>query len=132
MTPLLAITAVLLVGSGLLKLRAADRLKLGIHLLSILELLVGLGIGVSLMAGGLTVAVGFRTLLGALTLVLASSVSLGVKLRVVRRRRNLSEGGLLQNRNVCQSCVAPSKLVRSLPHWPFLRSMSSTKRDLCS
>ena len=97
MTPLLAITAVLLVGSGLLKLRAADRLKLGIHLLSILELLVGLGIGVSLMAGGLTVAVGFRTLLGALTLVLASSVSLGVKLRVVRRRRNLSEGARLFN-----------------------------------
>lgn len=97
MTPLLAITAVLLVGSGLLKLRAAERAKLGIHLLSILELLVVLGIGASLMAGGLTVGVGFRTLLGALTLMLVSSVSLGMKLRAVRRRKNLSEGARLFN-----------------------------------
>jgi hypothetical protein len=97
MTPLLVITAVLLLGSGLLKLRAAERSKLGIHLLSILELMAGLGIGASLMGGGLSVEVGFRVLLGAVALVLVSSVSLGMTLKAVRRTRDLSEGARLFN-----------------------------------
>ena len=97
MTPLLAITAFLLIGSGLLKLRAAGRSKLGIHLPSILELVTGLGIGASLIGGRLSVEVGFRVLLGAVTLVLVSSVSLGRKLKALRRTRGLSEGARLFN-----------------------------------
>ncbi len=66
MTALLGIAAVLLVGSSLLKLRAAERAKLGLHFPSVLELLAGLGIGASMLGGGPNVDIAFRLALGAL------------------------------------------------------------------
>ncbi len=95
MTALLVISAVLLVGSSLLKLRAAERAKLGIHFPSVLELLAGLGIGASMLGGGPNVDVGFRLVLGAVALVLVSSVNMGMKLSARRRESDESEGGRL-------------------------------------
>ncbi len=95
MTALLGIAAVLLVGSSLLKLRAAERAKLGLHFPSILELLAGLGIGASMLGGGPNVDIAFRLALGAVTLVLVSSVSMVLKLSVRRREGDESEGARL-------------------------------------
>lgn len=60
MTALLGIAAVLLVGSSILKLRAAERAKLGLHFPSVLEQLAGLGIGASMLGGGPNVDIAFR------------------------------------------------------------------------
>ena len=95
MTALLVISAVLLVGSSLLKLRAAERAKIGLHVPSMLELLAGLGIAAWMVVGGPSVEVGFRLVLGAVVLVLVSSVHLGMKLSARQRERDGSEGARL-------------------------------------
>ena len=95
MTPLLIITGVLLVGSGIVKLRASERARLGIPLLSVAEAFAGLVLCSISFISPPSPEVGFRYVLGGLALLLASSGSLAAKLGRRRRELDDSEGARL-------------------------------------
>lgn len=92
MTPLLVLAGLLLVASGILKLRAAQRGKLGIPVLSLVEAFAGLALCFMSFANPPSVDVGFRLVLGAIALVLVSSGGMAMKLSAARRKRDDSEG----------------------------------------
>jgi NhaP-type Na+/H+ or K+/H+ antiporter len=95
-TLLLIVTAVLLLTSGVVKLRAAERAGLGLPVLPLLELLVGLLlVGVS-FASPLTPSQGLVAVVGSVALILFSSVRMWMQLRGLQRKRDLSESARLQ------------------------------------
>ncbi|HKJ00867.1 MAG TPA: hypothetical protein VJ997_00390, partial [Longimicrobiales bacterium] len=65
MTALLVATAVLLLTSGLVKLRAADRAGLGLPLFALLEILAALALGGASFLSTLTPAVGLSAVVGS-------------------------------------------------------------------
>lgn len=99
MTPfalLTVLTGLLLVGSGLVKLRAAARADLGIPVLSLLEAAVGLVYFILPFAAPLLApSTGVWFVVGGVGLVLASSVSMALRLRARRHERDSSEGARL-------------------------------------
>ncbi len=97
MIPLLVLTALLLAGSGAFKLRAAARADVGVHLISLVELLAGAALGLLIVAKSLTVGQGMWIAVGAVALIVVSSVHLGKRLSRKRRLRGLTEGRRLQN-----------------------------------
>ena len=82
----------MLVASGVVKLRAAERAKLGVPILSIVEAFAGLGLCVLVFMRPPDVDVGFRLVIGAIALVLASSGGMAMKLAGQRKQREDSEG----------------------------------------
>jgi hypothetical protein len=97
MTPLSVLTSLLLVLSGGFKLRAGARAGVGLHLLSLLELLAGAGLMMRVMGGGMTAEQGLGSAVGAVALIVVSSVHLGRRLGHKRRLRELTEGRRLEN-----------------------------------
>jgi hypothetical protein len=94
-TPLLAITAMLLLVSGLVKLRAVARVGLGIGILPLAEVLVGLALLALAIAGPPGAPVGLGAILLAVLLLLGSSFQVGTSLGRLRRARERSEGARL-------------------------------------
>ena len=78
-----------------MKIRAAQRAKFGLPLLSVVEVVAGLGLVGLLTASPPTVEAGFRYVVGAVVLVIASSVAMGARFRARRRERVESEGARL-------------------------------------
>lgn len=88
--PLLA--AVLLVVSGIVKLRAGRRAHLGGHLPSLLEAVLGAGLGLLVVSGRITPGAGLVLSIAAAVLAVASSVHLGRGLSAQRAFRGRTEG----------------------------------------
>jgi hypothetical protein len=97
MVPLLVITALLLLASGLVKVRAAARVEMGLPILALAEFLAGLAIlGVAFVVE-LTGVQGMLVLVGSVALVVVSSLQVGLEVRRRQRLRAASEGARLAN-----------------------------------
>jgi len=95
-TLLIIVTAVLLLASGIVKLRAGERAGMGLSFLSLVEVLVGLLlVGVSI-SNPLTPSQGLGAVVASVVLVLFSSLRMWVRLRDLQRKRDLSEGSRLE------------------------------------
>jgi len=97
MTALLVLTALLLVVSGVIKLRAGGRAEIGLHPLSLIELVAGVGLMVRVIAGSVTAGQGMGAAVGAVVLIVVSSLHLGRRLAHKRRLRDLTEGRRLES-----------------------------------
>lgn len=97
MIPLLAITAILQLASGLLKVRTAARVEMGVPILAVAELVAGVGIFIVLFIERLTAVHGLLIVVGSVVLVLVSSVQVGAEVRRRQRIRTASEGARLAN-----------------------------------
>jgi len=96
MIALLVSTSGLLIVSGLVKLKAAERVGLGIAILPLLELFAALGLGAMAVLGSLTPSGGLALVVGCVALMVVSSVQVGGAVRRQGRRRTLSEGARLR------------------------------------
>ena len=90
------VALVLLLTSGVVKLRAGERAGLKLPLLAILEVLAGFGLAGASFTSLITPAVGLGVVLGSVALVLVSSLHMGMQLKGAVRRRELSEGARLR------------------------------------
>ncbi len=97
MVPLLLITALLLLASGLVKVRAAARVEMGLPILALAELLACAGIVAVAFAVELTGVQGMLVLVGSVALVVVSSLQVGMEVRRRQRLRTASEGARLAN-----------------------------------
>ena len=95
-TPLLAITAVLLLISGIVKLRAVARVGMGVAILPLAEVGAGFALVALALVGPPTAPVGLGSILGGVLLLLGSSFQVGASLGRRRRARELSEGARLR------------------------------------
>ncbi len=93
---LVVLAALLLLASGLLKLHAAERVGLGLAVLPLVEVVAALGLLAVSVLRPLGVAAGLTAVVGSLTLLLASSLQVGIAMRQRRRSRELSEGARLR------------------------------------
>lgn len=96
MTLLLVAASGLLLLSGLVKLRAWSRVSRGVHLFPLLEIAAGLVMGAAVATGAPAPGLGLALVLGAVALVIASSLLLGTELRRMKRDRERSEGARLE------------------------------------
>lgn len=97
MIPLLVLSALLLLASGLVKVKAAARVEMGLPLLALLELLAGVGIFSVAFIQNFSARQGLFVVVGSVLLVLVSSVQVGVAIRRRQRLRSASEGARLAN-----------------------------------
>ena len=97
MTILLAVASFLLLISGVVKVKAAERVALGLPVLAVLELLVGIGIFSQIFIRDFTPGQGMGILVGSVALLLVSSVQVGMAVRRRQRLRTASEGSRLAN-----------------------------------
>ncbi len=95
MVPLLISTACLLLTSGLLTVRAAARVEMGLPILAVAELLAGLGIMGVAFSVELTAGQGMLVSVGSVLLVLVASLQVGLEVRRRNRLRTASEGARL-------------------------------------
>jgi hypothetical protein len=95
MTPLLYLTTALVLMSGLVKLKAWSRVGEGLHVLPLLETLLGVGLFGVVLVGPVGAGLGLWLVVGAVLLVVVSSVLMGLDIKRHRRRRELSEGARL-------------------------------------
>jgi len=95
MVPLLVLTSLLLLGSGLLEVRAAARVGMGVPVLALAGLLAGLAIFGVVFVKAFTAVQGLLILVGSVVLVLASSLQVGLEVRRRQRLRAASEGARL-------------------------------------
>lgn len=96
MTPLFLLSALLLLVSGLVKLRTGFRAELGLHLPSLVEVLAGLCLPVVAMGRTLSAGVGLATLVVAFLILVWASVHLAARLRRRNRFRERTEGRRLE------------------------------------
>jgi len=97
MTVLLVLASFLLLVSGVVKVKAAQRVELGIPLLPLVELVVGLGIFSQIFIRDFTAGQGLFILIGSVLLILGSSLQVGMAVRRRQRLRTASEGTRLAN-----------------------------------
>jgi len=95
-TPLLSITAVLLLVSGVVKLRAVTRVGVGIGILPLAEVVAAFVLlGLAVLARP-NATVGLWAIVGGVLLLLGSSFQVGASLGRRRRARERSEAARLQ------------------------------------
>lgn len=97
MAPLLVLTALLLLASGLVKVKAADRVQLGVPALALLELLAGVGLFSVAFIQSFTPRQGLLVLVASVALLVVSSLQVGSAIRRRHRIREASEGARLAN-----------------------------------
>jgi len=95
MVPLLVITSFLLLTAGLVEARAASRVGMGLPLLALADMIAGVGLLGTVFALDLTGRQGLAVLVGAVALILVSSVQVGAAVRRRQRIRTASEGARL-------------------------------------
>ena len=93
---LLVVTAILLLTSGIVKLRAADRAGLGLSLFALLEIFAGLILAGVSFTNPFTPSQGLGVVLSSVALVLGTSLHMWGQLKGVARKRDLSEGARLR------------------------------------
>lgn len=96
MTLLLVVTAILLLTSGVVMLRAADRAGLGLSLFALLEVLAGLILAGISFTNPFTPGQGLGVVLASVALVLGSALHMWGQLKGIQRKRDLSEGARLR------------------------------------
>lgn len=96
MTLLLVVTAILLLTSGVVMLRAADRAGLGLSPFALLEVFAGLILAGVSFTSPFTPEQGLGVVLASVALVLGSSLHMWGQLKGVQRKRDLSEGARLR------------------------------------
>lgn len=96
MTALLVLTAVLLLVAGMVKLRAAERVGLGVTVLPLVEILAALALGVTTFLAPLSPSGGLKAVLASVALIVVSSLHVGAAIRKRTRTRELSEGARLR------------------------------------
>lgn len=92
---LLSCASLLLLASGLLKIKAGSRVGMGVPIPALAELLAGLAVLGVAFAGAPTAVLGLLILVGSVVLVVSSSVLVGVEVRRRQRLRAASEGARL-------------------------------------
>lgn len=92
----MVLMAVLLLASGLAKLRAAGRTELGVHLPSLMEVAAGLVLGFLATAGDVAPRTGLWMSVGGGLLVVGSSWHLWRRMAHRRHLRDLTEGRRLE------------------------------------
>ncbi|GMV05496.1 MAG: hypothetical protein AMXMBFR53_17740 [Gemmatimonadota bacterium] len=97
MVVLVAITALLLLVSGGVKMRAAARVGLGLPALAVLEILAGVGVLSQAFVIDLPPGRGLGLVVGSVLLLVVSSVQVGRAVRRRQRLRTASEGARLAN-----------------------------------
>lgn len=97
MIPLVAVSSLLLLASGLVKVKAAARVGMRLPVLAAAELVLGVGICGLLVAARLTAAQGLLAVVGSVALILVSSLRMGAAVRRRQRLRSASEGTRLAN-----------------------------------
>jgi len=97
MTLLLGLASFLLLVSGVVKIKAAERVELGLPVLPLLELLAGIGIFSQIFIRDFTAGQGLFLLVGSVLLILVSSAQVGMAVRRRQRLRTASEGTRLAN-----------------------------------
>lgn len=95
MVPLFLLSATLLAASGLMKLKAAARVGMGLPVPVLVELLGAVGIFGLMLATKLTRGQGLAVVVGTVALVVASSLHVGLEVRRRQRIRAASEGARL-------------------------------------
>ena len=95
MLALFFIAAALLLVSGAVKVRAAARVGLGVPVLALAEVLAGVGLFGIALAVDFTGGQGLAILVGAVALILVSSLQVGAQVRRRQRLRAASEGARL-------------------------------------
>ncbi len=95
MTTLHVAAATLLLISGVVKLHAWGRLGRGVHLVPLVEIVAGFLMGAAVVTGAPAPGVGLALTVGAVSLVIASSVIVGRQIRRLQRERERSEGARL-------------------------------------
>ena len=97
MVPLLVIASLLLLASGLLTVKAAARVGMGLPILALAELLAGVGIFGAAFLKDLTAGQGMLVLVGSVVLIVVTSLQVGMEVRRRQRIRTASEGARLTN-----------------------------------
>jgi hypothetical protein len=95
-TALLVVTAILLITSGVVKLRAADRAGLGLSLFALLETFAGLVLAAGSFTNPFTPGQGLWVVVASVGLVLGSSLHMWRQLKGLQRKRDLSESARLR------------------------------------
>ena len=98
MIPLLVLASLLLLASGLIKIKTASRVGMGVPVLALAELLAGLAIFGVVFIEDFTAVQGLVILVGSVLLVVVSSVQVGMEVRRRQRLRAASEGARLASR----------------------------------
>lgn len=97
MIPLLVLSALLLVVSGLVKVKAAARVEMGLPVLALAELVAGVGLFSVAFVHRFTAIQGLLAVAGSALLVVVSSLVVGLSIRRRQRLRSASEGARLAN-----------------------------------
>jgi hypothetical protein len=96
MKGLLVLTAILLLVAGLVKLRAAERIGLGLAVLPLVEILAGFALGGVALSRPPSPGGGLVMVILAVGLILLSSIQVGLAMQARRRLRQRSEATRLQ------------------------------------
>lgn len=96
MKGLLVLTAILLLVAGLVKLRAAERMGLGLAVLPLVEVVAGLGMGAVSWLRPPTPGGGLVMVILAVGLILLSSIQVGLAVQARLRIRRRSEATRLR------------------------------------
>jgi hypothetical protein len=108
MIPLLVIASLLLLVSGLVKVKAAARVEMGVPVLAAAELVAGVGIFSVVFIKEFTATQGLVIVVGSVVLIVVSSLQVGSEVRRRHRIRVASEGTRLANYVKYLSRLEPS------------------------
>lgn len=97
MTVLLGLASFLLLVSGVVKVKAAERVELGLPVLAAVEILAGLALFSQIFIRDFTAGQGLGILVGAVLLIVVSSGRVWMAVRRRQRIRTASEGTRLAN-----------------------------------
>ena len=95
MIPLFVLASLLLLVSGMVKVKAAARVEMGLPVLALVEVVVGVGIFSVAFIQNFTARQGLFVLVGSVLLVIVSSLHIGAAIRRRQRLRTASEGARL-------------------------------------
>ena len=107
MTPLVLMTVALMLASGLIKLRAAARIGLGVHLFSLLELVMAAALAAIAFGGPAVAEAGLTFVAGAVVLLVLSSLHLGMLMGRHRKEREATQARRLESYVLYLSGAAP-------------------------
>ncbi len=95
MSPLLILTGLLVIAAGLVSLRTATRMRLGVPFAALIQVLVGAIVSVVGFSSGPAGGRGLLLVVASVLLVVAAAGWQAVRVRAARQAREASEGARL-------------------------------------